>query len=45
MDFWEKIKVSDFGRVITGKTPKTAVEENYGGVIPFLTPSDNMTVK
>lgn len=45
MALWEKVRVGDFGRVITGKTPKTAIHENYGGVIPFLTPSDNMTVK
>lgn len=42
---WRKIKVGDLGEVITGKTPKTSVLENYGGSTPFLTPSDNMSVK
>ena len=45
MDKWKKIKVSDIGKVITGKTPKTSESDNYGGEIPFLTPSDDMTVK
>ena len=45
MGLWKTIKVGDLGRVITGKTPKTAIKENYGGAIPFLTPSDNMTIK
>lgn len=42
---WKKVKVSELGRIITGKTPKTAISENYGGHIPFLTPSDDMEVK
>lgn len=42
---WGKVKVGDVGRVITGKTPKTANSEYYGGSIPFLTPSDDMSVK
>ena len=42
---WSKVKVGDLGRVVTGKTPKTAKAENYGGTIPFLTPSDDMEVK
>jgi len=45
MDKWKKIKVSDIGKVITGKTPKTSESDNYGGEIPFLTPSDDMTIK
>ena len=42
---WRAIQVGQLGTVITGKTPKTAVAENYGGSIPFLTPSDDMNVK
>ena len=42
---WSKIKVADLGRIVTGKTPKTSIPENYGGNIPFLTPSDDMSIK
>ena len=42
---WKRIKVSELGRIVTGKTPKTSRSENYGGKIPFLTPSDDMEVK
>lgn len=37
---WEDLTLGDLGRVVTGKTPLTAVEENFGGQIPFVTPSD-----
>ncbi len=42
---WKIIKVGDIGQVITGKTPKTSNSSYYGGNIPFLTPSDDMSVK
>jgi len=42
---WKTVTVGEFGRIVTGKTPKTAISENYGGRIPFLTPSDDMDVK
>jgi type I restriction enzyme S subunit len=42
---WKTVTVGELGTVITGKTPKTAITENYGGNIPFLTPSDNLSVK
>ena len=45
MAIWKKVKVGEIGKVITGKTPKTSNSEYYGGAIPFLTPSDNMSVK
>ena len=45
MTEWKKIKVSDIGKIITGKTPKTSNDLYYGGNIPFLTPSDDMSVK
>ncbi len=41
----EDIFVSDLGRIVTGKTPRTNISENYGGDIPFLTPTDNLTPK
>ena len=45
MNAWQPVKVSELGRVVTGKTPKTAIAENYGGDVLFLTPSDDMSVK
>ncbi len=41
----KKIHISDIGKIITGKTPRTSVGENYGGYIPFLTPSDDLSYK
>lgn len=32
--------IGELGRVVTGKTPPTADPENYGGLLPFITPSD-----
>ena len=37
---WEETTLGDLGRIVTGKTPLTAVEENFGGQTPFVTPSD-----
>lgn len=37
---WEDLALGDLGQVVTGKTPLTAVEGNFGGQIPFVTPSD-----
>ena len=42
---WKKVKVDTLGMIKTGKTPKTNKKENYGGNIPFLTPTDDMEVK
>ena len=39
---WKNIKLSEIGKIITGKTPSTKEKENFGGKIPFLTPSDDM---
>ena len=33
---WKNSEVSDFGEIVTGKTPSTAKEEYYGGSIPFV---------
>jgi type I restriction enzyme, S subunit len=37
---WEELTLADLGRIVTGKTPLTAVKGNFGGHIPFVTPSD-----
>lgn len=37
---WKIREVSDFGEVITGKTPSTSKVEYYGGNIPFVTIPD-----
>lgn len=42
---WKNCKISDLGKIVTGKTPKTTIQENYGGDFPFLSPSDNMGQK
>ena len=33
---WKKHKISEFGEIITGKTPSTTKEQYYGGNIPFV---------
>ena len=45
MGEWKSVQVGELGKIITGKTPKTSISDNYGGHIPFLTPSDDMSVK
>lgn len=45
MGEWKTIRISDLGKIVTGKTPKTSIPQNYGGTIPFLTPSDNLDYK
>ena len=40
---WEKKKVREIGKVITGKTPSTSKKEYYGGQIPFITIPDMRT--
>jgi len=40
-----KIHIGDIGKIITGKTPRTCIHENYGGEVPFLTPSDDLSHK
>ena len=37
---WVSLTLGELGRVVTGKTPLTSVEGNFGGRIPFVTPSD-----
>lgn len=33
---WKKQRISEFGDIITGKTPSTSKEQYYGGSIPFV---------
>lgn len=44
MELYKK-RISDLGRIVTGKTPRTSNGQNYGGNIPFLTPSDDLSGK
>lgn len=37
---WETLKLNQLGRIVTGKTPPTSDASNFGGEIPFVTPSD-----
>lgn len=37
---WRTLELGELGRIITGKTPLTSVEANFGGAVPFVTPSD-----
>ena len=45
MSEWKTLHISDIGKSVTGKTQRTAIETNYGGSIPFLTPSDDLSGK
>ncbi|MCR5929733.1 hypothetical protein GC584_10035 [Corynebacterium sp. zg912] len=37
---WIPTKVKDVAKIVSGATPKTGIEENWGGDIPWLTPKD-----
>ena len=37
---WRTGRVADFGAVVTGSTPPTSDEANFGGLTPFVTPGD-----
>lgn len=39
-DGWHRVAIGDICKVVTGSTPSTANEANFGGDIPFVTPSD-----
>ena len=39
-DGWKIVTLRDLGTIITGKTPSTRRETNFGGHIPFVTPRD-----
>ena len=37
---WPLVAIKDVAKVVTGKTPSTVVSDNFGGDIPFITPSE-----
>lgn len=37
---WEVVEIKKIGRVVTGSTPSTSVNEYWNGNVPFVTPSD-----
>jgi type I restriction enzyme, S subunit len=37
---WREVKISQLGRVVTGKTPSSAKPELFGSDHPFITPTD-----
>lgn len=39
-DILKEIEFSELGKTITGKTPKTKIDEYWNGIIPFITPKD-----
>jgi restriction endonuclease S subunit len=40
-----QVRLGDIAKIITGKTSRTNNPNNYGGVIPFVPPSDGLGVK
>lgn len=36
MSEWKERELDELGRIVTGKTPPTKNQENYGGEIPFI---------
>lgn len=39
-DGWKFVELKSFGRVVTGKTPSTVVNEYFGGEVPFIKTPD-----
>lgn len=37
---WPLVAVKDVAKVVTGKTPSTVDDQNFGGDIPFVTPAE-----
>lgn len=37
---WRKVKLGEVGKIITGKTPSTLDQKNFGGIYPFITIPD-----
>ena len=42
---WKTLKIGELGRVVTGKTPPTQDDKNFGGEYPFITPRDMVSQK
>lgn len=40
MTEWQKVKLGDLGKIITGKTPSTKMVSYWGNDVPFVTPKD-----
>jgi len=40
MSTFEKVRIKELGRIITGNTPVSTDETNYGGKYPFIKPTD-----
>jgi type I restriction enzyme S subunit len=40
MSGWKVCRLEDIGRIVTGKTPPTKIEANFGTEYPFITPKD-----
>ncbi len=40
MSEWKKYRIRELGEVITGKTPSSSNPEDFGSVMPFVTPTD-----
>src|SRR3712207_737715 len=38
--YFRKVRIKELGQVVTGTTPSTAVNENFGKGYPFIKPSD-----
>lgn len=45
MSKFRKAEFSEFGEIVTGKTPSSADPEDFGNEIPFVTPSDSFEGK
>jgi type I restriction enzyme S subunit len=45
MNKFFKVKISDIGQTITGKTPSSNDPEDFGSVYMFVTPSDSFDKK
>lgn len=37
---WPLVAIKEVAKVVTGKTPSTVDDQNFGGDIPFVTPAE-----
>jgi type I restriction enzyme S subunit len=45
MEEWKEYKLGELGEVVTGKTPSKDNPEDWGNLMPFITPSDYKNYK
>ena len=45
MEEWKSVHIGDLGTIVTGKTQKTSIDDNYGGDTTFLSPSADLSGK